>query len=909
MKLKPSRYAALPLVPTLALMAFSAPALAQNSDQADEIEEVVVTGSYIRRTSQFDSPSPIDSVDAAALEAIGATSVANVVQTLTINTGSQNNPDAFTQNSTVGTSNFNLRGLGVASTLVLLNGKRQVLTGLPTNDGLNFVDTNSLVPLIAIDNIDILKDGAAALYGSDAVAGVVNFRTRNDFEGFEVSADYQSVEDDGTSSEYQLQAIFGARGERSHVMAAFSFAERTPLSTQERRLSRPQDDSSTLGDPGSYFFPSGPLVGLPIIDPTGCQTSAVDGSFIGGIPVLLAPPGTVPGLDVGLCSFDFGDFFTLIPDETRFNGFARGSYQLTDSIELVGEFGFARNRAQRLNSPTFPNLRFPTVPGTHPNNPFGTDVNYFGRASGNGGTAAPTVNEIDTWRSSIELNGELDNGWYWQVAYVGAKNEGVNVTADTLAQEFQDALNGFGGSDCTGPTDPNAQAGVGPCQYFNPFATKFLSPNSQDVINSFTADQVLDTTAELNTIEAVVSGEIFETKAGTASIAIGAQYRQEELSHDYNSLANQDRFAFVIGNPDFDADRDVNAAFVELGIPVTDTIDIQLAARYEDYGGAIGSTTDPKIAAIYRPTDTFTLRGSFSTSFRAPSLFQTNGGSTSLNQISDPLNPGLNFAAVRSSPNPDLQPEESDAFNAGMSFEIVENLVLDLDYWSFDFTDVIIQENFQAVLNAFPNDTSRVQRVAGPGSPVTQINVGFVNASSVETDGVDFRLKYQFETAAGVFQPIVEGTYILGYDLEDPQAGNVDGAGLRNFQNFGNPTPELRANAGIAWVNGAHSANIFARYISGYDDDQNCSDGAPSTGGVCPTGTGFFDIDSQLTFDLQYSFDTVVAFDWETGPLLTLGVINATAEKPPQVFTNGGYDARVHDPRGRLVYLRFKQGF
>ncbi|MEL6214129.1 MAG: TonB-dependent receptor, partial [Pseudomonadota bacterium] len=480
---------------------------------------------------------------------------------------------------------------------------------------------------------------------------------------------------------------------------------------------------------------------------------------------------------------------------------------------------------------------------------------------------------------------------------------------DTLAQEFQDALNGFGGSDCTGPTDPNAQPGVGPCQYFNPFATKFLSPNSQDVINSFTADQVLDTTAELNTIEAVVSGEIFETKAGTASIAIGAQYRQEELAHDYNSLANQDRFAFVIGNPDFDADRDVNAAFVELGIPVTDTIDIQLAARYEDYGGAIGSTTDPKIAAIYRPTDTFTLRGSFSTSFRAPSLFQTNGGSTSLNQISDPLNPGLNFAAVRSSANPDLQPEESDAFNAGMSFEIVENLVLDLDYWSFDFTDVIIQENFQAVLNAFPNDTSRVQRVAGPGSPVTQINVGFVNASSVETDGVDFRLKYQFETAAGVFQPIVEGTYILGYDLEDPQAGNVDGAGLRNFQNFGNPTPELRANAGIAWVNGAHTANIFARYISGYDDDQNCSDGAPSTGGVCPTGTGFFDIDSQLTFDLQYSFDTVVAFDWETGPLLTLGVINATAEEPPQVFTNGGYDARVHDPRGRLVYLRFKQGF
>lgn len=890
-------------------MAFAPPALAQDQSSGDTIEEVVVTGSYIRRTSQFDSPSPIDNVDAAQLEAIGATSIANVVQTLTINTGSQNNPDAFTQNSTVGTSNFNLRGLGVASTLVLLNGKRQVLTGLPTNDGLNFVDTSSLVPMIAIDNVDILKDGAAALYGSDAVAGVVNFRTRNDFEGFEVAADYQTVQDEGDSSEYQLQAIFGASGERSHVMAALSFAERTPLTTTERRLSRPLDDASTLGNPGSYFFPTGPLVGLPIIDPTGCATSAIDGADIGGIPLLLAPPGTVPGLDVGLCRFDFGDFFSIIPDETRLNGFARGSYALTDSVELVGEFGFARNRAIRGNSPTFPNLRFPNVPAANPGNPFGTDVNFFGRAVGNGGTVAPTVNEIDTWRSSIELNGELDNGWYWQFGYVGAKNEGVNVTADTLATEFQDALNGFGGSGCSGPTNPAAQPGVGPCQYFNPFASSFsILPNSQDVIDSFTADQVLDTTSELQTIEAVVSGELFDTAAGTASIAIGAQYRKEELVHDYNSLANQDRFAFVIGNPDFSADRDVNAAFVELGIPLSDTFDLQLAVRYEDYGGAIGSTTDPKIAGIFRPTDTFTVRGSFSTSFRAPSLFQSNGGSTSLNQISDPLNPGLNFAAVRSSANPELQPEESDAYNIGMSFEIVENLVLDLDYWGFEFTDVIIQENFQAVLNAFPNDTSRVVRVAGPGSPVTQINVGFVNASSVETDGIDFRLKYEFENGAGVFQPFIEGTYILSYDIADPQAGAIDGAGLRNFNNFGNPTPEIRSNAGIAWLNGAHSANLFARYISGYDDDQNCSDNTASVGGVCASG-GFFDVDSQLTFDAQYALDTAVAFDWETGPLLTIGVINMTGEEPPQLFTNGGYDARVHDPRGRLVYLRFKQAF
>ena len=904
MKLKLQHLAALP-VALLTVGVLPAQAQQTGNDEDDYIEEVIVTGSYIRKTSQFDSPSPIETVDAGQLEAIGAKNIADVIQTLTINTGSQNNPDAFTQNSTTGTSNFNLRGLGVSSTLVLLNGKRQVLTGLPTNEGLNFVDTSSLVPLIAVDNIEILKDGAAALYGSDAVAGVVNFKTRDNFEGLEITGDYQFVSDEGDQSEYVLQALFGAQGDRSSVIAAISYTDRSPLSTLEKRLSRPQDDTSNLGNPGSYFFPAGPLVGLPIIDPTGC-------SSVGGFETLLAPPGTVPGLNIGLCGFDFGDYFNLVPDETRLNGFARGAYQLTDTIEANMEIGFARNRVIRGNSPTFPNLLFPSVPASNPGNPFGTTVNFFGRAIGNGGEVSPSINELDTWRFAGGLEGEFANGWYWEASYVGAKNESVNSTADTLGQEFQDALNGFGGTRCNGPTNPAVLPGVGDCSYFNPFATSLLGvlPNSQDTINSFTARQVLDTTSELQTVQGVISGELFEMPAGMASIAIGGQYRKEELQHDYNSLANADRFAFVIGNPDFNADRDVNAAFVELGLPLADTFDLQLAVRYEDYGGAIGSTTDPKIAGIFRPTDTFTARASYSTAFRAPSLFQSFGGSTSLNQISDPLNPGLNFAAVRSSANPNLTPEESDAYNIGASFEPVDGLVLDLDYWSFEFTDVIIQENFQAVLNAFPNDPNRVVRVAGPGSPVTQIKVGFVNASEVKTSGVDFSVAYDWDTDVGLFRPFVEGTYVLEYDLQDPQAGSVDGAGNRNFTNFGTSTPELRFNAGIGWVSGAHTANLFARYISAYDDDQNCADDSLPSGGSCGAGTGgFFEIDSFTTIDAQYSLDTAILLNREVAPLITVGVINAAGEEPPQVYTNGGFDSKVHDPRGRMFYVRVKQTF
>ena len=155
----------------------SAPASAQVED------EVISVGSLIRRTVQADRSSPIVSFDAGDIDAIGAKSIADLTQTLTINTGAENNPDAFTQSSSTGTTNINLRGLGVQSTLVLLNGRRQVLSGATTNAGFNFVDTSSLVPLIAIENTEILKDGASAIYGSDAVAGVVNFSTYNNFDG------------------------------------------------------------------------------------------------------------------------------------------------------------------------------------------------------------------------------------------------------------------------------------------------------------------------------------------------------------------------------------------------------------------------------------------------------------------------------------------------------------------------------------------------------------------------------------------------------------------------------------------------------------------------------------------------------------------------------------------------------
>ena len=879
MKMK-TKLTALAVAISAQLIPFGNIAIAQeeSAEKDQEVELIMVTGSFVRRSENFESPSPLAVLDAGDIDSIGAKSIADITQTLTINTGAENTPDAFTQNATAGTSNINLRGLGVASTLILLNNKRQVVNAQNNNGGVNFVDTSSLVPMIAIDRMEVVKDGASALYGSDAVAGVVNFITKTDYEGAQVSLDYQDGAH-GDNKEYNIQGLWGAVGDDSSILAAISYTNRSPLFTRDRRISRPQDDASSLGNPGSYFIGA-----TPFIDPTGCAE-------YGGLPTLLAPPGTVPGLDVGLCRFDFGNGFSFVPDESRVTTYVKATKQLTENIEWTTEITSARNRAERGGSPSFPILTFPTVPANHPNNVFGQDVSYFGRevgndANGNALPGDPANTESDTFRFMTMVQGELEDG-FWEVSYTAARNDFLFTGNDTLAQEFQNALRGFGGQGC----DPIAGvAGEGACEYFNPFATQFTSsPNSQNVIDSFTGRQSIDSESNLEVAEAFLSTELFEMDGGVAGIAVGVQYRYQDLFQDHDSQSNQDKFAFVIGNPDIGGEQDVVAVFGELALPVSDDIDIQIALRYEDYGGSIGDTIDPKLAVSWRATDDFSLRASVSTSFRAPSIFQRDGGGTGLNQVSDPITGGTFFAAVRSSGNEDLVPEESTAFNVGFSFEPVDDLSIEVDYWSFDFTNLITQESFQAILNAEPQNPDRVVRVGDPlNGPIIRINTTYVNANSLETSGLDLVANYKIDTDIGTFTPNISATYILAYDLVDPQAGQIDGVGSRNYNNIGTSTPELKANFGLNWTHENYSANIFARHIDSYTDDQN----------------DLREIESHLTWDAQLNIDLGGLFETDSAYILTFGGVNLTDQDPPQVYTNGGFDSKVHDPRGRQVYAR-----
>jgi iron complex outermembrane receptor protein len=912
----------------LAATAIAAPAAAQEQPQ-QQIEEIVVTGTYIRRPSQFDSPSPLLNVDADQLAAQGHNEVGRVLEDLTINTGSQNNPDAFTQNFTTGTSNINLRGLGVSSTLVLVNGRRQTQSAVTTDRGENFVDISSLPPMIAFERIEILKDGATALYGSEAVAGVANFITRTNFEGFDLEVGLQG-NDRYPQQDVEISGLWGGGTDATRVLVAFSHLDREPLTTFERRLSGPTDDLSQAGMPGSFLVPSlpgnpayrsvwtaafdtnlngvadfvEPTLGLPAVpgaqppvfadqdcEAIAAQDPKVVPSIVASVP---SPIGDIP---IGLCQFDFGGFYSIVPEEKRSSAFAEVRHEFGDDLQGRLELHVANNEALRNNSPSFPFAAFPTISATHPDNPYGSDVRFIGRIIGAGGTPIESVHESDTWRFAGALTGTVRNTWLWEVALQHSENDFFVSAPDVLVDRFDNAIRGLGGPGCDPAT---GTPGVAPCVYFNPFGSSLTgtgTPNTPELMNYLIGFESFDAHSELTSLDAFTSRELGQLGGGFVGLAFGVQYRGDELTYDYDENANRDNFLFLTGNPDFGDDRDVSAVFVELALPFTENIHLQVAGRYENYGQGVDST-DPKVTLLWRPTLDFSLRASIGTSFRSPSLFQAFGTQTTLAELVDPNVGTPQFFPVRTKPNPSgepLLPEEADVFNVGVTFSPAENWEVGIDYWSFDYKNVIIEQNPQAILNAAalgdPQAQSQVIRDSASGL-LLRVDSFYANASALETDGLDLMFSRELDLrGGGELRTGLEATYIASYDLVDPQAGAIDGAGRRNFANFGTSTPEWRANAFVQWSNERHGVSAYLRFIDSYVDDEVDLGQGPEF---------FRPIDSQVTLDAQYTLRLRAA----RAPTLTFGAINLTDEDPPRVHTSGGYDSKVHDPRGRMFYAK-----
>ena len=232
--------------------------------------------------------------------------------------------------------------------------------------------------------------------------------------------------------------------------------------------------------------------------------------------------------------------------------------------------------------------------------------------------------------------------------------------------------------------------------------------------------------------------------------------------------------------------------------------------------------------------------------------------------------------------------------NVGFTWSPGNSVELGADYWSFDYTDVIIQQNPQALLDAAAagDPAAALQIVRGPTGGLVRVNSFYANASSLKTDGFDFSAAYSMDVPAGSFRIGTQATLVSSYDLVDPQAGSIDGAGKRNFGNFATSVPEMRANLFLNWRRDIHGVNVYVNFIDSYLDDQGGPDALKT-------------IDRHNTVDAQYN----VAVEIFSGLTLSFGAFNLFSEEPPKVDTNGGFDSKLHDPRGRLIYAKAAVSF
>ena len=847
---------------------------------ADEVEEVVVTGSFIKG-SPTDGASPVELYDRDTIEGIGAVDVADITANMVVDSGSENNADSFTSGALQGRTNVNLRGLGLSSTLVLFDGKRQTVTGSTANDGSVFVNT-SAIPVIALERVEVLKEGAASVYGSDAVAGVVNYIFRRDFTGLEVDITSQET-DLGDSKDRRGSFIWGAESGDTNLVVAYSTLSRSPLSQSELELA--PLGVSGLGTSFLLFGPSTVESG----DYAGTYSAFQNVPD----PNCVANKGTlIPQASGSRCGFKYGPRFNIVNDEDHDQVYVSLKTTLASGIDA--EFDYLSSETKVYDnpqSPSYPALSYLSpanaiAPGKG-GNPFGVPVLWIGRPLASAFPSPFAPRDIEMDRLSFGLSGTYENGFDWNFDMTRSAEDNYGRQPDTGTSKLSAAINGTGGP-----------SGDQTFDLFNPAA------NSQELLDWLRSDQETWTDVVLSVVDFVVTGEI-----GDYSVAAGAQVRNEsyDTKRSTNSITEFDAegnltkpadMIFLGGGLETAASRRTKAVFAEIATDLSDNLELKGALRYEDL--ETDSNVDPKISLRYQASDEVILRASVSTSFREPSLSQQFSSGVGLQGIQDynadgSPKGGSAFIRIATAGNTNLKPEESDNLNMGVIWRPNDNFEAKFDYWMVDYTNVITVASAQGIVARDPSDPRAKRTIDGT---LTGVTTSYFNASSVDTNGFDVEMSYGMDTAIGEMLFGLNATHMLQYEI--PLGGvTTDVVGLFNHDNFARSLPETKMVLSAALQSGKHSAAAFGRWVSSYETTRPVSASAAAQGFTQ-------DIDSFFTVDLQYNY----SFDFNSADdlKLTLGIKNAFDEEVPQVYdtANWSYDPKHHDPRGRMISVGLK---
>ena len=839
----------------------------------ENLEEITVIGSYIDQESDS---NPVEVIDAAKYRNLNITNIGEISKYLNISAGSH-----FQTNTLGGVdqgmSAVTLRGLDHASTLVLLNTKRQTIAGTPSHEGEGYIDVN-IIPEIALERIEILKEGATSLYGSDAVAGVVNFVTYKEFEGIKLSLGNQKTTHyDQTDKTVGL--IYGKKFEDVHLVVAANVLNRSSLSSSEiPRIA--EMGLSTLGNTfrvseqdtvTSGKYAGDYSAGQWVADPD-CETN-------GGV---LAGP---------FCKFLYGTRFNIVNDENHkkiYLNLNKIGDRFTYNLTAISSHVEVNDNPQ---SPSYPALSFMSRyinPG-HGGSPFNVPVTWFGRPLGSAFPSPYSPKDIKQYHVSNALHFDLNEFTHAEISITQSEHENFHNRPDTIDSRFEAAVLGNGG-----------QNGDLSWNLFNPLE------NDPQLIEYLKGSEQSFKTGKLTNVDGIIKTLIRGT-----DVVFGFQWSDESLTIDYNDLGRAEfdnsgklikaaDLLFLGGGKNVSSDRTKKAFFTEIKRTFSDNFDLKISGRYEKIGSF--SSFDPKISLRFSPLNNLTFRGSVGTSFSTPSMAQLNSSDIQLGGVRDVQN-GIEqantlFVRIVQVGNPDLDPATSTNANFGLIWDISENLNFAMDYWTIDYKDRLELEDAQTKLFSDPNGPDVTRNQFGT---LIAVNTTFFNEERTEVKGIDLSLSYFKETEKiGSFDLSIKATNLFDFLTPDGEV-MVNRVGRFNYAAHTHSLPRLRLNTFLDWTYGNTRYSLIGRYVDGYKNLRVIPEASLANGYTNKVG-------SFLVFDIA----AVRLIEFKDQQL-TLGIslINAFDESAPLLYNapDFSFDTRLHDPRGRLLNFSLNYEF
>lgn len=785
------------------LIALAPLAMAQQS-----LEKVTVTGSNIKRTDA-ETASPVQVITREDIERTGKQSVQEVLRGITAD-GQGSIPSSFSSGFAAGSAAVSLRGLGVNSTLVLVNGRRMSTYGLADDGTRNFVDLNSL-PLEAVDRIEVVKDGASAIYGADAVGGVVNVILRKNYTGGSAGVSYgQSGHSDG-----QNTRAFGSLGFGDFDADKYNVFFTVEASNQKNIWSKDRGmlGQSDLSPYGFWDTTNGQNRGYFGLGPTANSPYGVIRDPVTNARVNLISCGGHTSATTGLCLYNPLDEQEIQPQVDRINLFGRGTFELAPSTVGYAEFGYFTTRTKSNGTlganndsgvflpgdPTNPLFTHGAMnlPAGHPDNPFGVDRLLYLRPAELGGRDGKTKNDVIRLVAGVQ---GAFAGWDYDVgaAYIHSRLNDKHmgyINYDAMQAALDD-----GTYRITNPslTSPSVLAAISP---------------------------VLDrtSTSTVKSIDFKASREVASLAGGGLAVAIGGETRWEDA--DTPAVPGTETASIVgLGYSAFKSSRRVSALYGEINAPVLPWLELNGAVRLDHYSD-FGDSTTPKIGFKIKPIDQLAIRGTYSEAFRAPGPAEIGGSSF-----------GFTSVGILSQGSPGIKPEKAKSYTLGIVADPLPGTSVTLDYWRIDRRDEIVQADPATIIpsgqcvhacdgtDGTPNFSG--QKVAGAkpnsfmyydvdGNLVT-VSGYYENANKTLTDGVDLELRHRMNLGdAGRFTFQFNWTKVNKYERELNDGTKYEYAGTHGpiVLSAGGGTPKDRASLSVTWDRGPVSVSGVLNYV------------------------------------------------------------------------------------------------